>query len=288
MADLTVSHILSEMADVQTLIGNARMSEDVKANCVAQLASKIRSMPQCSTSDAVHLCQAISSLTMPDAFSTALQTAVDARLSSAVAAAPAMPKEQLKPQLLLSICEYLSEADWILIDNGTCSPMQIMQVIANRLSRLGVRSLHEQTVKWSVALVVWIMRKRSNELPSYGSIFEYVCTFKELYKQHKGPYPHRMLLNFPMTPDGLPDEVRNHAYDAEDGPISRSLPHFQSLGEQVPLRQNSALLARDRLLHHGLQMTPTRGKQAQAQAGAPQLVRAMMACLQNLLLAWVA
>ena len=41
------SHILSEMADVQTLIGNPRMSADVKANCVAQLASKIHSLWLC-------------------------------------------------------------------------------------------------------------------------------------------------------------------------------------------------------------------------------------------------
>ena len=88
--------------------------------------------------------------------------------------------------------------------------------------------------------------------------------FKEQFATSKQPWGFGYIVNYPQTPAELPDNIREHAYSADDGPASEYLDRLRNVVlNHIPLRRNSKLLERERrgndassLEMHGLPPEP--------------------------------
>ena len=120
-------------------------------------------MPACDASVAIQRCNAIGGTRIADDHKRRIQEAIDVRLSTGLT----NPTRKVDQQLLTEIANYLTQKDWTSMTNPGCTPSGILQTIAQRLRRLGVRSLHEQIVKWAVAPTVVLVQERTKVRPTY-------------------------------------------------------------------------------------------------------------------------
>ncbi len=242
MAAPTVSDILLEMSDAQDLMVT-RLSDAVKKNSIAALAKKIEKLGSMDSSSALKLCRALDESYFDEGVKTVIQLAIDARLASGLQASAS---STMKQQHLAHTVNYLTAGDWAVIMNPRAVPAQMIQVMATRLSKLQIRSLHEQTVKWPVAIVLHCVQQNTGRFPRYQTICDWVQDFKRQFESYKSDIPENPIIHYPVDPSGLPEELYEAAYDSADPPIAKVLPGFNALGAHIPLRSNSALLVRER------------------------------------------
>ena len=240
----SVGEILTELADVEIMVNNPRRSHDLKAGMVDALAAKVRSIPVVNSAAGVQMDVAFDKSTLDEPYLSKLRLALDDRLKLGLKCLAT--KAGLKPQRLEHITNYLTLSDWERLELPGAQAHQIMQVIAQRLQTLGLRSLHEQTVRAAVQLTVWFVRKSSGAFPKYKLIFSWVMEFKQLYESMKAPYDHGYVQIYPMDPMQLPESVFSHAFGGDGNePVSKSLSGFATLVDHIPLRSNSSLLAKE-------------------------------------------
>ncbi len=110
---------------------------------------------------------------MPTQYRQVIRGAIGELLSSGFATR----KQAVDPQLLAHILSYLAAKDWMTIESAT-RPNQIMMVCGERIQRLGIKSLHEQTAKWIVAIVLHYVKKATRAWPRYHMIYQWVHDFK--------------------------------------------------------------------------------------------------------------
>ena len=134
------SDIAAELGDVSALLQNPGISDATKQSLVPSLCVKVKAMNACDAAIAVQLCTAINTAPIDKVHKDRLQSAIDGRLSVGLSA-PA--KKATEQQLLTEITNYLTQNDWTAISEPGSTPTSIALTIAHRLSRLGVRSLHE-------------------------------------------------------------------------------------------------------------------------------------------------
>ena len=184
---------------------------------------------------------------MTDEYKTIIGDALNTRLASCLSL-ERKPLTRTVQQLLTNVRVYLTQGDWNMVLKPSVIPESIIACISARFAKLGVRSLHEQTVKWPIAVVLW-RYQQMHGMPRYSKIYDWVQSFKNCFEAYKTPWGHSVIVTYPNEPAGLPDEVYTEAYpDAEDPPVSFEIPNFKALGQHVPLRSNSALLLRERQL----------------------------------------
>ena len=238
----SVADVLLELADITQILQSPHMSSRAKENLVQGLAAKIIAMQSPDTAGTAQLMQALVASNLDTLHVQVLQAAIDDRLTSR------RPKSAFdnKCQLLTLPTNFLTEADWLRIDAPNSSPASMQRVVAERLARLGLRNLHEQTVKWAITIVVVKVLERTYRGPKHTTIFQWVLDFKRDYVSLKTPYTLARLATYPTDPANLPLAVREAAYDADDPPVSRALTNYQAVSEHVPLRKNSDQLVRER------------------------------------------
>ena len=241
----TVGDILAELADAQTLLGNDAMRSEVKSSLVDSIIAKIKSLKSFDSSAAVKLVNALAASTFDHAYKTQLQTGIDDRLVQGFASST--KKNAVEQQCLTNPLSYLTGQDWVDIDKHAAESLDVdkmMGVIAQRYGKLGIRSLHEQSVKWAVAVPLAKVVSLTNQWPRYHKIYGWVQTFKRDFECVKTPYPHVQIVKFPSTPRELPQSVFDFAY-SDGTPITKEIDNFMQLGNHIPLRSNSLLLQRE-------------------------------------------
>ncbi len=224
------------------------MSETVKSNMLKTLAAKITSTHPGDKplESALKVSRALDAAKLSSDNKQVLQEGLEARMSAGFSSTPAGSKPSQDQQEFTAILNSLTQGDWNKVLAPNASPETIMAVASQRISGLGIRSLHEQTVRWIVTIVAHCIRKSTGRFPKYQMMYKWVTDFKRDYAAYKQPYPHVMLTHFPNEPKGLPSEVFQEAYpDLDDPPISHILPGFQALGLHTPLRSNKAHLVRE-------------------------------------------
>ena len=232
-----ICDVLTEMADIASLVKQPGVNEVVKVGLVTSVAHKIKAMPTFSASDAAKLMTALTSAAFPSAHSEAMQDAVNVRLACSMY--ENVPKAVMKPQLLTSVLNYITQGEWDRIQHPSANPSVVMSVLMGRLQGLGIRSLNEQTVKWCVCIVVYEAKRTTHHWPDYHQIWAWVQDFKREFEAYKTPTDVDHLKTFPMDPSGLSEGHFAAAYDESDPPIRMQLQGFQSLGAHIPLRANS-------------------------------------------------
>ena len=238
----SIVDVLTEVADVQVLLSGSHVSESVKDGLVAATCQKIRTLSDFNTQKAVQLLGALAVSSMVEAYKQRLTEAVDARLAASIAGAKAT---SVKQQTLTNILSYLTAKDWLAIESDQAMPTVMIRTISGRLSLLGVRSFNEQTIKWSIAVVLHVVKTRTNSWPTYSQIYQWVLQMKKDYDALRTPYAHDVTVTYPADPRMLPEAVFNAAYKLEDPPITRMIDQFLLYDRHIPLRSNSALLVRE-------------------------------------------
>ncbi len=148
-----VGDIVTEMADVQELVSGST-KESIKTMSVEGLAAKIRALEICDTSAALRLSRALEAASMDPKYRDVLEAAVEARLTEDNSSPGAAGSAKTKQQELVAILNYLTASDWNALEDPGIQPPQLMSVCGSRVAKVGVRWLHEQTVKLIIALVI--------------------------------------------------------------------------------------------------------------------------------------
>ena len=242
MSTLQASDILVELSDIADLLCKPMMAADTKDRLVISICDKIKSLATFKPACARLLCSSIEAMHCDDAYKQLIQTAIDERLAIGLVAVSGEPvKVNQRPQIITSVCNYLTPNDWTAISDPQAGPSKIMAVIASMWQRLGIRSLHEQTVKWSIVIVLHQMKLVTGQWPSYQTIFSWVTTFKREYAMRRTPWTWQVINKYPSDPSELPKDIFREAYDTGDFPIHMQIDNFSGLGAYIPLRSNSAL-----------------------------------------------
>ena len=146
-------------------------------------------------------------------FPITFQASIGKAVEESLLATPASEKPSIaKPQTLLEIQNYLTRNDWLVIEDINSSLIQKQNTLAYRLRQLGVVSLHEQTCKAAVAVILNTL----SSLPAYDVIHSMVMDFKGAFAASGGACKSGIHINkYPVNPSGLPPQVFKDAYGSE-------------------------------------------------------------------------
>ena len=224
--------------------GSEDAKETVSRNMVIGFTKKVFSLKGFGAQDALLLCNVLQSSTLPVTHRETIQKAIDSRLDGSDSNMSMCRPASHTPQKLTSqLTSFLTRSDWEKLRSDRVSLSGKTQVIVDRFQRLGLRYAHEQTVKWAVAVIVLHMCQSSGVYPEYSAILSMVHDFKATMEACRKPFVHGHIVSYPSSPDGLPEAVIKHAYDADDPPITIELERLANTAENhVPLRSSSALL----------------------------------------------
>ena len=147
----SVANLVVELANIAKLIaaraaslGDAESKERFATNMVNSFGSKLRGLKHFSAESVSEIMGALAAANLPPPHAVAVQTAIDARLDGSNAAVrPMASSSNITQSLLCQIVNYLTEKDWIQLNDSRNTEAHRMQVIAERLKRLGVRFPHE-------------------------------------------------------------------------------------------------------------------------------------------------
>jgi hypothetical protein len=203
--------------------GPAKLAyEKLKSSMTATICNKIQSIRVMEAESALELQVALTETDMPEDSKLTIQEMLDSQLAVAselVQGAVDDPKTQ---QLHIYPCTYLTQGDWDKLWSDV-SLFQTTMVCVQRLRRCGVKSLHEQTVKWWVAVLVVLWTHKINKLPPHKLIHELVKDFKKAFAacpvdlDHTG---HSFLKIYPEKVADLPAGFIAKAYTELDLPVS--------------------------------------------------------------------
>jgi len=247
--NFSVADLVKEIKDMSGFFA-ARVAivgatdDDVAKGMISSFAKKVASLMGFDAAMALQLTTALSDSSMTAPLKRVVQTAIDQRLSGHAAESGSRLLDAYKPQRLTSsITSYLTAADWLALKSDKVTAQTQMGVIASRFARLGLRYAHEQTVKWSVAVLAVLMTESSGQYPQYSFLYNQVQEFKALMESIRRPAVLPHLLEYPASPADLSKDMFDHAYDEGDGPVQVELDRLAVCAAQhIPLRSNSNLL----------------------------------------------
>ena len=241
LAAMSVAELVVELADVHPLVASTELQPETKRGMIAVVCVKVHALSSFGARDAMQLLQAATSF--EGEYRELLQAAVEQRLQDATRVTK---KEPVKQQLLTASVRYLTGDDWLLIDEPAQTAGIMISTIAKRYVQGGIRSLHEQTVKWAIMIVLHRIRAQQGQWPTYAMIHKWVIEFKRCVDERKRPCDLLFIERYPNDPSTLPELVFHAMYAGSDGPVSKELPGLDSLVDHVPLRSNSMLLQREK------------------------------------------
>ena len=191
---------------------------------INSICCKIKGMSNLSPTTALELYAVVPSTSLDSEYKEQLTLALDAALR----AEPA-PTDRITPQSLTSPQNYLTAKDWEALESSSISYWQMLQVVANRLRLLGIRSLKEDTKKWCTALLVHVGMDKSGQMPPYSMIYQMV---QDLVQAHQtSPLVLSHVKTFTVFPEIPPPEFVTGAYPTEDPPVMKCPSSCSSMSQ---------------------------------------------------------
>jgi hypothetical protein len=237
----SVADVCSEMADVQVMLQSDSYAEAVKRKLVTGLATKIVGMKDVDVSAAHQIMTGIKSMSICPELSGVLEKAINDRLLKTPG-----PKAKSAQQLLSNGLSFLTQGDWVKIDDPQATAVVMSRVIQERVSKLGLRSFDEETYRWILAILLAKVIEKTGQWPKYEQVHQWLLQWKRDYTTLKTPWPFDVIVTYPPSPSMLPADVYSYAYSPSDPPITKEIANFQALAtHHIPLRKNSNLLVRE-------------------------------------------
>ena len=97
----------------------------------------------------------------------------------------------------------MTKNDWKTLDNPSSTYVAKTNTIVRRLKLFGVKSLHEQTAKYCVALLLTTF----NQLPSYQVIHQMLVEFKQRFHRDLTKVQVPFLRTYPHNVGGLLEAI---------------------------------------------------------------------------------
>lgn len=180
----TADDVKSEMVNISQLLAARRSAtgdEDLdgekqqEKSMVQGCAQRIKLLASISLLEGKMLYEAIQECDLNNDLKKLLRSALDSKLAAGTNAYD--DNVVLKPQMLTSISNYMTKNDWKILNNPCSTYVAKTNAIVRRLKLCGVRSLHEQTAKYGVALLLTTL----TQLPSYKVIHQMLVEFKQTF-----------------------------------------------------------------------------------------------------------
>lgn len=235
-----VSDIVLELQSSGRLLAGKDACDPFAAALVQGLCAKIKGLEGFNAMHAVDI-KTAAETALPMVF----QTSVGKAIEESLLATPTCEKPSIaKPQTLVEIQNYLTHNDWLVLEDINSSLIKKQNTLALRLRQLGVVSLHEQTCKAAVSIILHTL----SSLPDYDVIHSMVMDFKGAFAASGGACKSGIYINkYPVNPSDLPVQLFKGAYGAEV-PQPKVLEKLQVLKQHIPLRQTSKLLGKNKVV----------------------------------------
>ena len=118
-----------------------------------------------------------------------------------------------------------------------------IQIIVDRLCKLGIMKPDEYTFAWAVGIVVLC---HFQDYPKYKHVFAILGDMKAAHFATRTSWPLDCICDYPMHPEKLPQDILDHAYDKDDPPQGIILDRLKQVVEShVPLSEISMLLHKE-------------------------------------------
>ena len=239
----------SQMVNISQLLAARRSAtgdEDLdgekqqEKSMVQGCAQRIKLLASISLLEGKMLYEAIQECDLNNDLKKLLRSALDTKLAAGTNAYD--DNVVLKPQMLTSISNYMTKNDWKILNNPSSTYVAKTNVIVRRLKLCGVRSLHEQTAKYGVALLLTTL----TQLPSYKVIHQMLVEFKQTFHRDLTKVQVPFLRTYPENVEDLPAAITAVAFTEEDPVEPKHLENLVIIAENhVPLRQTSKLMRMD-------------------------------------------
>lgn len=243
----SASDLVQEITKVSELLAKRKEvgsnTDTMEKGMRKNLVSKIEKLATLSMTEAKEIYSAIGASNLSQDFQDELTEAVDSRLCQPTPENSAS-QPSTKTQLLTGIAFYLTERDWEGLTDPNKSLLARRSIIIVRLKKLGVKSLHEQTAKWCLAVLLATLSK----LPDYHTIFDYLHKFKASFHEDENIPGSCFLVKYPNKPMDLPKPIWEAAYaDAKPAdPSPDRLDLIKHIAcQHIPMRTTSKLLRLD-------------------------------------------
>lgn len=158
----------------------------------------------------------------------------------------------VKPQKLIHLQNYLTHSDWDTIGSPDASYIAKLNCVAQRWRSLGIRSLHEQTAKHGVAILLCHVAK----LPDHTLINQMAQDLKSTFMSTtcEGIDALPYVKEFPENHTQLPSELAEAAYHGK-------MPSPKQLEQIKPILKHIALRFTSKLLREKAAQTPSASSQ---------------------------
>ena len=208
----TLDDVLQEVRDIaKVLQARDDVSEEVKHGLIEGVIVKVQKLRLSPTS---LLEFSVPAGNLPSDLRAKLQKALDKKVvGDSLASEASSGGDTMKPQKLTNIHCYLKQSQWDILQSNEVSYIRKVQTLVEFLKSISITSLHEQTVKWSISLLIALRCAVGNSLPTYSVIFEMVRDFKAAFSSTDTPTNlPRGLVTYPDNPTDLPKALYDSVY----------------------------------------------------------------------------
>ena len=255
-----IDDVKRDIQDFSSLIAK-RDNPDLQQKLSASLCVRISSLPSLSAQDAIVLTDLVEQMCTVKHVKDEVMSAIDCKVAK-VAVSTGVPEgSDHTEQSLTHLYNYLSAKDWAVLEDYRASETKKINVISNRLHRLGLTQPgHDKCIKWVVVILLYCEHSHNKNWPSYHSIYNTFRDVVQYMKDTAGPFTRSNILAYPESPLTLPPSVFKAAYDDDDPPVEKFIDQYITLGKHVPLRSDNKLLTQERAGPWGTHGVPaTRG-----------------------------
>ena len=213
-----------------------RPGNNVVQNMERSLCERLQGMQTCTAEAMLSFMDSLEKIDLPEETRSNVMKVLDSVGSLK------MPGSHMKlvgsPQALTNVSPYLTATDWKRMEAG--STLDTLTVLAERLRRLGLQSLKEETKKHVVAVILYVHTNKNKPLPSPSSIYQLTSDFVAVFQSCMVNSVAQGVAQYPLNPLDMGDAWLAAAY-GEEKPELKQVPVAPFLNK-IPLRQTSSLL----------------------------------------------
>ena len=243
----SVEAIVGELAAVNASIAtrsklDTKQSDGLRNKAASGIAYAISNLGDVDFQSAQKLYGAISDAGMSDEATATMNAAVDAKLDSHLdvqSAEVAESSKKLGQDLLHPENWTVDELYSFLSDKSKSFPLKLQQCV-DHLVLCGISRPSEKTVGVWLSLCVCLHYKT---LPGYHLLKAFLADMKGMIMASHKPSKFPMIMEYPKSPESLPQHVYDDIFKGDYIPIQISVPRMRDVfANHMPLRGNNKLL----------------------------------------------
>ena len=213
-----------------------RPGNNVVKNMEMSLCERLQGMQTCTAEAMLSFMDSLEKVDLPEEIRNNVMKVLD------TVGSKKMPGSHMKlvgcPQALTNVSPYLTARDWQRME--AASMLDVLSVLAERLRRLGLESLKEETKKHVIAVALYLHCNQNKSLPSPQGIYQLTSDFVSLFHSCTVRSMAQGVAKYPMNPLDMGDAWLSAAYGEEKPELKQAT--VAAYLNKIPLRQTSSLL----------------------------------------------